>query len=488
MALAGPRLDRPSAIGDEGRSRATSLAIATLVVVALAVVVGVGIGQPSLVTGLGTVAGLGIAAIALLDRAGFGELFVGHLLLVTFGSALALVALVAPFFGRLGVVVSGFTIALTGIAMAWADVGGDDMKRAASGCALTYGSMLFSAIFVAIGAALVMLVVVLLEAVGETTTPVGSLFGFLLVSLVTGCFVLVSLQLLPIRQLTARNRRDRVTAWLTAFQRLLGVALFGAFVLLVVTIVLLVTGVLEDQSFHVSIVDGALLQLSSPVVIWATVAVGVTSLAAGTVAVCLRLITRRFGEDATRWSAAVVAGISLVGFVLIALVILFVGLLIGNPFAILPITTIGTLGAVVLLFGPPAFLLLVGVLLVGSVLGVVPNRVLGPAIGAFGLVIVAIGLGASSPVLVFACLAGAAIVWDVSTFGLALTAELGHVPETRRLELFHGLVSVGIAVGVVLVATGLESLRTGAFGDVGSAGAAIAIGVGALLLLVPLRG
>ena len=49
----GPRLDRPSAVGDEGRPRATSLGVATGVVLVVVVATGVTLGDPTFFTGTG---------------------------------------------------------------------------------------------------------------------------------------------------------------------------------------------------------------------------------------------------------------------------------------------------------------------------------------------------------------------------------------------------------------------------------------------------
>ncbi len=215
----------------------------------------------------------------------------------------------------------------------------------------------------------------------------------------------------------------------------------------------------------VPILESLLVGLSAPFVVWPIVGLSLLALFASAVAVTLRLLTRRFGTSAVRWSSAVVVGVSLVAFVVGMAIIVILGMtyfnLIGAAMA-----NAASIVVVILVAGPPAFLIVVGLVLVGVLLRIVPDRAGGPALAAVGLVVAAIGFGSLSPVLVFVCLAGAAVVWDVSTFGLGLTAELGHLPDTRRTELFHGVLSVGVGVVAVLVAVALEWVRTDVFGGV----------------------
>ena len=56
-----PLLDSPSAVGDEGRPRATSLAVVSAVLAALVTAVGYRVGQPDLLLSLGPFAGLAAA-------------------------------------------------------------------------------------------------------------------------------------------------------------------------------------------------------------------------------------------------------------------------------------------------------------------------------------------------------------------------------------------------------------------------------------------
>ncbi|WP_049922054.1 hypothetical protein [Halopiger djelfimassiliensis] len=488
MSIGGPRLDRPSAIGDDGRPRATSLWIATLAVVALVGVAGITIGEPSLLTGLGAVVGLAVAGAALLDRPRFVELCVGHAFLVTFGSALALIVLVPPFYGRIGVAISGFTLALFGIALAWADIGREGVKRAVVGSGLTYLSLLFSAVIGAVLVGFAILAWGFLRLVADASTPVASVVGFLTVLGATGCILLVSLRWLPIRQLTPRDRRERVEQRLAVVRRWLVRTVLGAVALLAGTAGLWIGGWHGTALARTPGLATALQGLSSPVVVWTLAGIGTAALGGGLIAVGLRWCTRRFGTAARRQTAAVVVGTGFALAAAVALVLVVSGIIVGNLVPVYMVGTTAPIAAVLLLLGPIAFVILLGAVLVGVAIGVVPDRAGGPAIAAAGLVTAAIGIGWSHHVLVFACLAGAALVWDVSTFGLGLTGELGHLPDTRRLELVHGVCSIGLAIGAVLVATALETLRTGVFAGFGGPGATLAVALGAVLLLVPLRG
>lgn len=475
MAISGPRLDRPSAIGDEGRPRAASLWLATLVIVVLVGGVGIAIGGRSLVVSLVTVVGMAVAGIGLLerDRLGFVEQFGSHALLVTFGSATALLVVVAPFVTRAGIAVSGFTLALLGIGITWANVGSDGLKRSVEGAALTYVSMLFAALIVGVMLAVGFVGWRGLGLVVDETSPLLSLAVFLLGVAATASATLLALRWLPLVQLTRRDRRPSVKQSITALHRLLLGTILGVFVALVVLLGLGLGGWLPIGN---PIVSSVLTGLSTWYVLGPLLAITVVSVLLGLLAVSLRRLTRRSSADATRRSAAITVGVTLVLLAPIGLLLLFV-----SPVVV-------WLLALVLSVGPIVFVVVGACGVCAIWLGLLPDRTSGPAIAAAGLVIAAIGVGRSEPVLAFACIASAALVWDLTTFGLGVTGELGHVPETRRLELFHGVLAAGIGVGALLVAIGLETLRTGAFAGIGGSSAVAIVALGALVLLVPLRG
>lgn len=488
MSLAGPRLDRPSAIGDDGRPRAASLWIATIVVAALVGVIGILTDESSLLPTLATVVGLAVAGAALLERESFVPLFVGHLLLVTFGSVLAALVLVGPLLDRGLFVAAGCAVALSGIAAAWADVGGDDLTRATRATAISYLSMVVSGLFAAILLGIAIVGWVLLAGVSEASTPMLSVVGFLIVVMVASGGLGLGLRWLPIRQLSPRSSRDRVERYLAGIQRSLLLVVLCSPAPIVAAVILWLWGGVDEVIDGTPSLEWALEGLSSPVLVRPLVALGLGSVLLGVLAVFLRRLTRQISVETNRDSVAAIVGAVLTAGGVLWLAFLVVALVVGAPQVVWRLTASGTPVAVLLLVGPLAILFVGGVGALAGALRLMPSRATGPAVAATGLLLAAVGLGRGEPALVFACIAGALLVWDVSTFGLGLTAELGHLPETRRLELFHGVVAVGVAGSAVLVAVGLEALRTGLFADIGGTGGAVVIALGALLLLVPLRG
>ncbi|ELY80090.1 DUF7519 family protein [Natrinema gari] len=482
MSLAGPRLDRPSAIGDEGRARAASLWLASLIVVAIVGVVGFEIGEPSLLPTLGPIVGLAVAGVGLLERDGFVSLVVAHALLMTFGTAFALIVLAAPFVARAGIAASGCALALAGIGAAWADIGGDGLGTAAAGSVISYASMLCSLVVLGFLTAVVYFGWAVLTSITGFSTPVASVTGFLLIVAGTAGVVRLSMRWLPIRQVTPRDRRPAIERRLTAARRRLLYTAVGSIGVLIGFGALGLAGV-DTTVTSVPVLAWLLSSLSSPLLVWPLVAVGAASLLAGAVAVLLRRLTRDDAAQTTRRTAVAVVGVGLSLPLLFGLALIIAG----TGVAIGPILL--GLGLVVALgLGPIAFLLVVGGGAVGVGLGLLPARATGPAVAATGLVVAAIGVGRANPLVVFACIAGAILVWDSATFGLGLTAELGHLPDTRRLELFHGTVAVAVAIGAVVIVTGLEVLRAGFFAGGGTAGGAVVVALGALLLLFPVRG
>jgi hypothetical protein len=482
MSLAGPRLDRPSAIGDEGRPRAASLWIASLVVVAIVGVVGLEIGESSLLPTLGLVVGLSVAGVGLLERDGFVSQVVAHAFLLTFGAAFALVVLAAPFVARAGLAASGCALALAGIGAAWADIGGGELKPAAVGTVISYVTMLCSAVLAAVLIGIGFFGWTVLTAITGSSTPVASLMGFFLILAGTAGIVRLALRWLPVRQLTPRDRRPALEGRLATLRRRLLYAVGGSIAGLVGTAIL-AAATPAGRLVGVPLLASALGVLSSPVVVWPIVAVGGIALVAGVGSVLLRRMTHEVTAQTTRRSAAIVVGVALSLPFLLGLILFVAG--IGAASGIF---VMGAALLVGLSLGPLAVVFVLGSAVGGVALGVLPRRAMGAAIAAVGLVVAAIGVGRGNPLIVFACIAGAIVVWDTATYGLGVTAELGHLPETRRLELFHGAVTVGLAVASVVVVTVLELLRAGLFAGGGATGGVILVVVGALLLLVPLRG
>ncbi len=478
MAISGPRLDRPSAIGDDGRPRATSLWLATLVIVALVGIAGIAIGEPSLLVTLATVVGMAVAAIGLLERdhQGFVQQFGAHALLVTFGSATALLLVIAPFVAQEGVAVSGFALALLGIGSSWANVSSDGLKRSVEGTAVTYASMFCVAL---VGAALLALGIAVWRGLvllgGEQSPPI-SLAGFVIVVTVTAAAVLLAVHWLPLVQLTHRNRRKRMAAAVAIVRQLLKKTILTGLILLGVLLGIGLSGTAPTIAGEDHVVGSTLVVLSSTAVLGPLLAIAAGCVCAGLCAVTLRRLTRHSSAVATRRSGAIAVGVAIVLLAPLGVVL----------FTVSPV--IAWLLALVIGIGPIVFVVVGSVGVVAIWLGLLPDRASGPAIAAAGLVIAAIGLGVNYPALVFACIAGAVLVWDLSTFGLGITGELGHIPETRRLELVHGVFAIAIGAGALLVAIGLETLRSGTFAGVGGSSAVALVALGAIVLLAPLRG
>ncbi|WP_436931861.1 DUF7519 family protein [Halosimplex halobium] len=470
----GPRLDRPSAVGDEGRPRATSLGIAAVTVVGLALATGFAVGQPTFLTGLGLVAGLATAGVALLDRDTLGETVVGHLLFLPGAALLGVLVVATPGDPYL---VGGYALALLGTAAAWADVADDDaLEGALSQGILSYVFGLVWLFGAAIAVAAGYLAWRLVDSTVAAEDPTVAAIGFLFVLGAALGAVRLSLEGIPVVQLTPRGRRDAVRTRLGRVRRWLAV---GAAVTVGVGLLSLVFTATDSPAL--APVPGAtavVSALTSAFVVGPLLAVGAVALLAAGAAVAARQVTQRYDERKTRTVAAGVAGGGYLVVLLFGVVPQVVGLLAFSPFLFL---------AGVLL-APLAVFLAVGAALVAVRVDLFPERVGGPALAAAGLVVAAVGadsMGLPAP-LVFATVAGALVVWDAGSFGLGLTAELGHRPETRRLELYHGVFTVGIGAAAVLGATALYAVRTSAGG--GHTLAMTAAVVGTLLLGALLRG
>lgn len=480
MALGGPRLDRPSAVGDEGRPRAASLWIASGVVVGLVAVGGFLLGNGGLLGTLGTPVGLAVAGAALVDREEYGHVVAGYLLFVLFGGGLTLLLLFLTFQGGNGIGLVGFALALGGIGIAWADVSAlEGLKRLTVGTAIAYAVLLSGMIVFGIALALFLLGRELLALTTAGTTPVVSTAWFLLAAGYAAAGLRLAIWRLPLAQFVSRQRRPAVVDWLRTAGYVTLAAAVLAPVAAVAAAAVAAFGVLPAPVTGGPLA-GALDLLAAPPVIGALAAVGTAAGIAGVAAVLVRLATRRFDTGSVRWVAAVTAGVAL-AFLLVT------GVTMAFTFPAINTLRGALILVLSLVIAPPLLLFLTGGGLVGVAAGLVPDRAGGPALAAAGLVVAAVGF-ASPPVLVFACVAGSAVVWDAAWFGLGLTAELGHLPRTRRLELFHGVIVVGVGVVGVAALVALDALRGTVPATVGGTLALLVVGVGALLLLLPLRG
>lgn len=474
MSISIPLLDRPSAVGDEGRPRQTSLAVASFTVAALVGVAGYLFGQWNMLLTLGTFTGLTSAGAALLDRERFVHLFFGHALLSWFGWPLALFVVTAPSYSRTGLAIAGFAVALTALGATWGDTADrDGLRRTVYASGAVYIVMgIWLVVFLLVGlfgAVALGLLVLVTEVSGPTTAPI----GFCLVVFCSATAALFGIRWLPVRQLAPASDRTR---WVERVERARSVAI-GAMVAAIVGAGLV--GVVDGLTATSKAATGLGVLASWPFV-GPVAAVGGATFLAGAVAWLARAAAGLTDPASARHLAVALAALPL-SLVTIAGMVLAIA-------AAGPVFSIGLLLALLFLVSP--FVLVVGValLLVAAQLYVLPDRAGGPALSAAALLVAAVGAAATSDVLAFACVAVALLVWDTSTYGLGITAELGLRPDTRRLELVHGVVSLAVALGAVGFVSGLDALRTGAFSGIGGAFPVVVACLGLLFLVLPLRG
>jgi len=484
----GPRLDRPSAVGDEGRARETSLAVSTVLVVGIAAALGyVGnLGGPLRTLALGV--GLVGAGMALFQRDTVNAYFFGHLCFLP-GGLLTLAGigttLLATGAGP-ALVVSGLAVALLGTAGGWANaVREGSLRRAAK---QGWGALFAPVVLLSVVGGLAFGAVFWFEAIGYALVPPTgpSLSGLALVVGLASLAVRMALPRLPVRQLTPRDRRPAVTAALERWQFRARLGTLGGLGGWVCLGTLEIAGYVDP--FYAAVPGPVAAVLASPYLRFPILVAGLLALGAAAVAWVVRRLAAGFGpDDAGRLGP--VFGCLVV--LCIALPVVTAGLVAtdgvggGRSFVALLGLALG-----VVLLGLAVFLFVFSVAPILTALGLLPNRAGAPALTSAGLLVATVGAGvggAAAP-LVFATAAAALLVWDVSEFGTGLTAELGHVPETRRLELLHGVLSVAVAVVAVLTLVGVwVAVRAVAPGRPALRVLAVAVG-GVLALLVPLRG
>jgi hypothetical protein len=496
MAVFGPRLDQPTAVGDEGRPRAASLATASVALVAFTAALAYFGGLWGVLRTVVTGAALAGAGIAMLDRDTFNGLAIGHLTF-TFGGLILVGGIVSALTVppdtetglALGVLATGTALAWLGMAAGWAN--------AARGATLT------RAVKQGWGAAVVPFVVVIvlstISGVGllvwsgffqPVLFPSGSLALstlFLTVAIATGGLY-VAIARLPLASLVARSRRpafetlldgwQRATKWLTV-GAVLGWIAFGL-------VEVFAGGILASLPRPTVAVVG---RTASPWLRVPIALVGVLAVAAVVVTWLVRKVTDTYDATSRRRLAPVFGGLILLAIPLPLLTALLYSLRRSPRVSVGTVIGLAAVAFMLLLIALVVFLVLVTFLPAAVRVGLVPEEAGAPAFASAGLLLATVGGGAAGvqAPLVFAGTAAALLVWDVSAFGQGLTAELGRVPDTRRLELLHGILSGVVAVGAVLVVTGLYYLFT-AFGPSGDVVlAAVVAVVGVLVLLVPPR-
>lgn len=483
MPLFGPRLDNPSAIGDEGRPRATSLTIASLVVFATVAAASYTAGVLSMTLGIATLGGLVTLGLALLNRERFLALFLGQLCYVLGGTGLVgfltLVLVLAPPYGLL---FTGIALALIGLTTSWADVANRESTKAAlfQG-AVSYVSMILWFVVALFVGAILLLLWSFLTSSAAAVPPTPSLLAFLLVVSVSALLVWLGTRWLPFRQLTPRDRRPRLEQRLGRLRLAIGLLALVAFVFLVLALVVWMLGGFDLLYASLPPVSALFGGLSSQFVLGPVLLVGFIVLVTALAALVLRRVTRPTDTRANQLLAAVVAGFA---FNLLFLPFVLSYIPLGGFWRVL-------FAVLFVIFGPLALFAVGLTFLVGVIAGVLPDRAGGPAVAASGMVVAAIGAaltGSVPAVVVFACATAGMVAWDVSAFGLGVTADLGHIPETRRLELFHGVLGVGVGVIVVAILTGLDFLRSTVAAGIVAGPAILLAVVAVLLLLIPVRG
>lgn len=501
MALFGPRLDRPSALGDEGRPRATSLTVASLLVFLLLLVATTcpwafsirfaggwipeivapacaGLAQYSL--GLATVTGLVTAGLALLNRERITALFLGQLCFLPAGTALiggvAFLLFVSPSYL---VLFAGFALAMLALGSTWTDTASaESVRPALFQEGVTYLAIVF---WFVVGGLLyggVWLIQQTVPSGASQSQPTLSLFGFLVILFFSAVCFRLGLRWLPIRQLSPRHRQ-------AAIERVLRIARLITTTVLVGTPILFVVGLVVAFAGGFGIVYGLVppvallfsLLLSEPVA-YTALGTGILPLALGVLAMLVRRLTQPADTSGNRILAPFLAGL-----------VLTLGM-VPFTFSLLPIPLPIFAVLLLVIFGPIALFLIGWTLVVAQYLSILPERAGGPALAAGGMVLATVGtgiVGLPGPV-VLTTAAVAMLVWDVSAYGLGVTAELGHIPETRRLELFHALVGLAVGVVVVLLLSVLDLVRTTVGGGTTAIFVAGVAVLGVLAMLLGLRG
>lgn len=473
----GIRLDRPSAVGDEGRARGTSLTISAVIVVGVMVAAGFLVGRPLAFTSYALLVGLMTAGFALLRRERLGPIVIGHLCFLPPAVILSLVVVYTlglPIPG-LSFLVGGGLLAMFGVAAGWNDAfDSGTIQHALVSSAISYIFWLCSLVILFI---LALLWVAARELVGVLTGGAGptvAVFGLLaLVGTATGCLY-VAVWSVPAIQLTPAHRREAARERYRLLKRRILFATIVPWGVAILLTLWLATGTLTPilQLFAVPLrVIASVLAIPLAAVAGLSVLIAAASWAT-------RRATAGFENVSTRTVGAAIAALCYTVALLVvapALIYfaLFSGIIVGALF-------------VVPLFIYVALAIVLGLLYVG----LVPERAGSSAFAAAGLVAIGIGAGLAGfqSVFVFAAVAGGLVVWDVGSFGLGLTAELGHIPSTRRLELYHGVVAVGVGILGVGLLTLLDFTRRSLAAGVGTPLAMGLAVVGVILLLLPLRG
>jgi len=454
VLIVGPRLDRPTAVGDEGRPRAASLAAATL---AVALYVGtlvhvLGLWGPVRLVALGV--GLTVVGVSLLDREDPVVLLAGHFCLLPGGvivlAGIAVGTLAGPAAALLAL---GLVVALFGLGGAWADsVGRGRLTTALEGGALATVFAIGLAVVAPLAAGAAALVWVRFGDGVVLSGPSG-FAGVLFLVTTAALAAWLAVERLPFVELAPPERRPDLERQRSTARRVAMSLVAVGFVGWLVVGILEMVDTIPDPETVLGPVLATVL-VGTPLRVVLALATVVAFLAVGVAGLARRVAG--LDADSARRLAPLAGAFGLLSFPLPLLVWLMVGLTSGSPgILLLVLIAFGALLAAAVLF-----LTILGVVVAAAGAGLLPDRAAPLALVAAGLFGIALGAGiggAPAPV-VFAGVGAAAFVWDVSEFGLGLTAELGHLPDTRRVELFHGVASVGVGLAGVALAGGLRAL------------------------------
>lgn len=504
MPLIGPRLDAPTAIGDEGRPRATALWIASLAVGAVGVGLAVG-AEATFVGAVASTAGFVVAGIALLGRDRFGPLAVGHTVFTPMAIMLAGIVLAGLVTrGPPGLfVLGGFALAVLGLGCAWANVDRAHLTRVnRQGWLAAMIALLALPVVLSAFAVLVLVVGHLVPtAIAPQSGP--DVAGLALIVGLSAALLVLALTWLPIAALAPADRTVRVATWVDrARMALVGIVLLAAtawLTLATVRGVLAVTpglspgiaGPLETVSAVPPSIDRL---LTSPVLRVPPLAVALVLAVAGAITAAGRFAIRWLdrgvsGARARRIAPLVGASVTVV----IGLAIVGIGSAAAQTGAVdaptagaIQVLAIAMLTAVIAATAVVVVLTPLAVAVGATYLGVIPPRAGPIAVATAGLLIVAIGVASTGPVWApIPVVVAALVVWDQGEFALGLTVEVGHRPLTRGVELVHA--SATLAVAAIAAVCAIAITLVAGWAPVGSAGASAVAVLAALLASVPLR-
>lgn len=477
VLIVGPRLDRPSAIGVGGRPRAASLAMATALAVGYAVALAelLDLWSALQIAALG--AGLVVVGTALVDRTDPIAPFVGHFCFLPGGllvlAGVAVGGLAGP---AAGTVVVGLSLALFGVAGAWADsLGRGGLSTAIKGGAIGTAGVVVAATVMAILLGVGALLWLALEGVLTADGGRGTAAVFLVAG-ATAIAVRTALGWLPIAALAPREHRTTVARRVGRWRRRALWVGLGGFTAWVVALVLATL----ESPLTLPPMDA----VTAPVRIGLAL-VTLAALMVATLAVLARRLAR-FDAATARRLASLAGGLGLLTIPVPLFVWLLIGLAVDSRALVLVLVGV----ALVVLGG---FIVLVALSLVVATawVGLLPDRAAPLALIAAGVFGAATGsglAGAPAPV-VYAGVAGALFTWDVSEFGLGLTQEVGHVPETGRLEVVHGVAGAGVGLAGLAMALGATALLEAVHPGSGAPVAAVVLAfLGTLAVLGGLRG